>query len=501
MNCLQKLNIAVFIFIVMAHAAIGQAVTVDNLTLTATSSLTMTISGDFKNQNGGLLDNSGIITVSGNWTNNASNSVFSSNAGTVQMIGTALQTINGTNSTSFYNLTLNNSGGSATKYALGTDQTVKNTLTLSSGETDLANHMLTIGTSSVAPGALSYSAGWIYGGTLKRWFATSTITNGASAGLFPVGSISDYRPFYVSAPTIAPGTGGTIAVSQTSITGNTAVSFLDIGTTIDRIYNSYWTVTAGNGLAGGNYNLRGEGTGFTGITDYTLLRLTLAGSSVGTNGSNGGSNVNPQVNRTGLAVSELTNSFHIGYPASAVVILPIELLSFNAIPYHSEVRLNWSTASEINTDYFSIERSSDGLWYEPIATHRAAGNSSNILYYSTVDNNPLPGMSFYRLKETDFDGYTSYSLPVTVHYYKNENEVELISAHSVNGQVSVTVFSTVNENFKLNFYDCIGQLISQTEGSLIPGYQEITMPLPMKPTGLFLVSIRTAFGVLSKKIF
>ncbi len=96
------------------------AVTLDNLPMTLTSGLTVTVKGDIQNQNSGTINNAGVINVSGNWTNNAANAVFSTNSGKVQLNGTvAPQTIGGSYSTSFYDLTLNNSATDSTRYVLG----------------------------------------------------------------------------------------------------------------------------------------------------------------------------------------------------------------------------------------------------------------------------------------------------------------------------------------------------------------------------------------------
>lgn len=495
-----KQIIAFIIVYVLTFAfASGQIVTIDNLAVTATSGLTMTISGDFKNQNNGTIDNAGIITVSGNWTNNASNNVFSTNSGTVRMIGTSVQTIGGTNSTFFYNLDLNNTNETTTRYTLSRDQTIKNTLTLTVGLVDLSNNTMTIGTSASSVGTFSYTAGWLYGGTLKRWIGASTIADGSVAGMFPMGSSTGYRPFYVSAPSVRPSSGGSISVVHNNIAGNTPVSFTDIDITIDRVCNPYWAISIGNGLTGGTYNLRGEATDFTGITVYTFLRLTLAGSSVGVNASNAGSNTNPQVNRTGLTLAELTNNFHFSYPAAAA--LPIELLSFNAEPTSKEVKLIWITASEINTDYFTIERSEDGQLYQAVAIAKGAGNSSMKKYYSTTDFNPLDGLSFYRLCEYDFDGSVTCFPPVSVHFNKINSTLELVSSHYSNDHLVVTILSPVSENYKLDFYDALGKLIANQSGNLILGVQDITIPLTNKANGICLISLRTPNNFITKKIF
>ena len=94
--------------------------------------------------------------------------------------------------------------------------------------------------------------------------------------------------------------------------------------------------------------------------------------------------------------------------------LPIELLMFDARQDGSQVRLDWSTASERDNDYFTIERSADGQMFSEVARVDGAGNSTTTLNYSDYDRWPLPGTSFYRLRQTDNDGATAVSNMVAV---------------------------------------------------------------------------------------
>jgi Secretion system C-terminal sorting domain len=89
--------------------------------------------------------------------------------------------------------------------------------------------------------------------------------------------------------------------------------------------------------------------------------------------------------------------------------LPIELISFNAKVIENEVELDWSTATEMNNDFFTIERSQSGEEWENIIEVKGAGNSTQTLHYNTKDTQPLFGVSYYRLKQTDYDGKYSYS--------------------------------------------------------------------------------------------
>lgn len=118
--------------------------------------------------------------------------------------------------------------------------------------------------------------------------------------------------------------------------------------------------------------------------------------------------------------------------------LPIELLSFRGELQNQNVLLKWVTASEINNDYFTIERSSDGVNFSPVAYVQGAGNSNHNLYYTATDFEPLTGISYYRLKQTDFDGSFEYS--------------ELISVNNTVGSAADVVLypNPNNGNFRLH---------------------------------------------------
>jgi hypothetical protein len=88
--------------------------------------------------------------------------------------------------------------------------------------------------------------------------------------------------------------------------------------------------------------------------------------------------------------------------------LPVNLLFFEVNCDMDNVLLNWSTASEINNDYFSIERSIDGINFEEIGRVDGKGNTSSTTNYTYTDLNPINRDSYYRLKQTDFNGRYEY---------------------------------------------------------------------------------------------
>ena len=88
------------------------------------------------------------------------------------------------------------------------------------------------------------------------------------------------------------------------------------------------------------------------------------------------------------------------------ISLPIVLVDFTAVKNGNHVQLDWSTSSEINNDYFTIERSVDGIYFEAIIQEKGAGNSNVLNRYQRFDNQPYLGYNYYRLSQTDFDGKT-----------------------------------------------------------------------------------------------
>ncbi len=95
-------------------------------------------------------------------------------------------------------------------------------------------------------------------------------------------------------------------------------------------------------------------------------------------------------------------------------VLPVELISFTAKARAEQVALSWTTTSEKNNDYFEIERSVDGRSFDYLATIKGAGTTTLARHYQSSDKNPINGINYYRLKQVDFDGTTTYSDIVTV---------------------------------------------------------------------------------------
>jgi hypothetical protein len=164
-------------------------------------------------------------------------------------------------------------------------------------------------------------------------------------------------------------------------------------------------------------------------------------------------NVNTLMYRTGainVSGSSQTRQtslfFKAFYLTNKNIALPIKLISFDAKLRNNNVSLTWATAAEINNDFFTIERSTDGQTFEPILTKRGAGNSTVTLEYEANDPNPLDGYSYYRLKQTDYDGHFSYSDVETVKNKGGQNDID-------EAEVEITAISPnpFSDEFKIDF--------------------------------------------------
>ncbi len=101
--------------------------------------------------------------------------------------------------------------------------------------------------------------------------------------------------------------------------------------------------------------------------------------------------------------------------------LPVELISFDAIKNNNTVDLSWTTASEINNDYFLVQKSSDNSNFETIESVDGNGNSNVVINYNAIDNNPNYGVNYYRLLQVDYDGTEALSNTVAVNFDADNN--------------------------------------------------------------------------------
>lgn len=140
--------------------------------------------------------------------------------------------------------------------------------------------------------------------------------------------------------------------------------------------------------------------------------------------------------------------------------LPVEFTDFSAIKVNQTALLDWGTESEHNSDYFEIERSSNGTDWNRLLTTKAAGESTSLKEYQEIDSEPLDGISYYRLNQYDLDGARAILKTVS---FNNEIENSANEIRVFPNPVAerIRIFGDKAELQDLKIFNSIGQDISK----------------------------------------
>lgn len=346
------------------------------------------------------LTNDGLISLGGNFIRTSGFGVLSmGNSSKIIYNGTSAQQIAanagaGGDSFEFTNIEINNNSGS--RLALQGELLLTKHLTLTNGvlETTATNILIIEGGSCDAGNEDSF-----IDGPMKK-------TKGG-AFTFPLGDGSVYAPLTISNP---GGQGDYIVQYFNNSYSNTSSMTGDLHM-VSNI--EYWNVTK-NGGNDVEITLNWSDADQSGINDLASLRVARYN---GSNWLSEGSNNLTGSTGAGVSGSITSNSlneygpFTFGSTTGTNNFLPVELEYFRGQYDESsdQVNFEWRTASEFNNDYFEIEKSSNGLNFEPIGQISGYGFSEIPMLYDFEEKNPGLGNFYYRLKQVDFDGNYDYS--------------------------------------------------------------------------------------------
>lgn len=175
--------------------------------------------------------------------------------------------------------------------------------------------------------------------------------------------------------------------------------------------------------------------------------------------------------------------------------LPITLLSFNAkVDDNNDVKLTWNTAQEINNDYFTIERSANGLDWEEVLKIPGNGDTKTERSYTELDRNPLWGKSYYRLVQTDFDGTSTHFKVVSVIVNKTFKDIVV---HPVPTKAELSVEYPSSEKVIIRLADELGR---QYAIAPIEGPDGASIPTSSLPPGIYFLYISNGREHAYKKI-
>lgn len=170
--------------------------------------------------------------------------------------------------------------------------------------------------------------------------------------------------------------------------------------------------------------------------------------------------------------------------ADCIDPLPVELLSFDGIATKDGSLLEWVTASEIDNEYFSVQRSRNGVDFEEIGTVDGAGNSTEEIHYDFLDRNPFFGRNYYRLQQFDYDGAFEYSNIIVLEYEKKGSFT--LFPNPTRSTINLVINSiSERERVQINVFDVLGQLLLQKNVELLEDSNTIDLDVSSFPTGTY----------------
>jgi len=183
--------------------------------------------------------------------------------------------------------------------------------------------------------------------------------------------------------------------------------------------------------------------------------------------------------------------------------LPVELTYFSATALPGkQVQLEWITASEINNDYFIIEKSMDGMYFEKIDRINGAGNSTAVLKYSYTDKTVTDArIIYYRLRQVDYNGTNDFSkiIPVAI----NDKSLEMINTivDRENHTIKIILRNNFAEILKYKFTDPVGKTILEGSRASTVGISYITLDVNNLSQGMYYITIFNGRELITEKIF
>ncbi|MDW3196606.1 MAG: DUF2341 domain-containing protein [Cytophagales bacterium] len=407
------------------------------------------------------------IEIEGNWI---SEITFLPRTGTVTFDGTSTQTINTLGGETFNNLTINKVGATTrtdSTLTMGSNVTTDGTLTLTSGFVDLTSFDFNVNSSSSITGGDERAYFIVDEVGVLRHAVTSTGTLN-----FPIGDEDDYAPFTFTLNS------GTLSNSNVTINMRDAIH---TNITESIFISRYWSLE-NEGIVNPNYNVTYTYTD----DDVVGTESRLRARKFSTSGNEIGGSVNAGTN---IVTSDTYTTFSDNTAESVEIPLPVTLLSFDGVAEDKIVILNWETAAELNNDRFEIEWSEDGSSFIYIGEVAGNGTTDFRNAYRFIDDQPLPGINYYRFRQVDYDGQFEYSpiIAVIVQEFFEEVTFKVYPNPVTEGKFNINLDGfRVGEEVVLSVMNMSGQKVFNQRIEASDEDQEIYLPQDT-PRGIYTI--------------
>ncbi|MCX7744873.1 MAG: T9SS type A sorting domain-containing protein [Flavobacteriales bacterium] len=473
-----------------------------NAVATINGNLTINAGGNLDMSDGSFGTPEGNLYLHGNWVNNEPETSFKQGESTVRFVGSANQTIDvgGASPERFWNLIVNKTGGKiilndpievggSSADALANRNGV---LTLTNRNVETGTNYLYV-TNAALGGISGGSSSSFIDGNLRRH------TNTVNLYDFPVGEGTRYMRAGIrttnSSENIIE-----INANNTGYGTYTPLEPLPLGL-VDVSTNRWWDITKISGTTPVNVRLYWMALADDGIVDAT--KLVVAHWS---NRDHSGSISTTQWWNRGRNASNSTGTIANGYVESSETVanyspftfgtidpinpLPVELISFTGTCDKGIKTLRWTTASETNNAFFSIQRSENGIDYTEIVRIPGAGNSNTLQTYQYQDISQTSNSYYYKLIQTDYNGQTESFEPIFVscdQISENTNQAELWSVYQ--NQVFIRTQFAQEVQLLVQLTDISGRVLLIQQQRVNQGMGLLTLDVQSLKSGVYLITL------------
>ena len=436
------------------------------------------VNGGVAGNGSGQITNNGDIHVTvGDWDNDAATS-FLDGTGNVTFSSSLVQNINGTFATSFYNLTTTNSSIGIRLYS---NISVANTMQMTDGDFDLKANVVDLGTTGILVGETTNNrikatdGAHADGQGTGTIIATRTNPNGNVAGLGLSMNL----------------TGANITITRGHLVQSGTGTF-SANASVFRYYKVSPVPNAGGGTNvtfNDCYTPELNGHSPTDLIMYQWMEESNSGVEYW----------HPLPDNTTGASVPITQTLDLATLnyikvtlGSLIISLPIKLTKFTVECINNAVEINWQTSSELNNDYFTIEKSYDGVNFNPLEKINGAGNSNQTLDYSYIDYSiDDKKVVYYRLKQTDFNQTTSVSNILAVRNCSSEESIFEIQIYPnpAKEKFNIKIKGKALIKVDLSITDILGKEVLKQNIELNAEYIEESIYTNRLPTGIYVLRL------------
>lgn len=405
---------------------------------------------------------------------------------TLSLEGGEGQELGGNGTFNLYNLDMSSSGGST----LGQNISIEGQLNLNSGIIYSGpGHLLTLKSGAVCVGASESS---YIDGQLAVEVASVAIQNIS----LPVGKDGAYRPVTFQ---VQHSTASNVVYTAEILNSNPRDLGYTIPSGIDRISGVRYLSLQRSGAA--NFNTAtitlsyGADDGVDDPSNLRLMRYNGSGAWISINGE-GSAPVAGSI--TSSSFNSFGTLFTFGNNGGGTNPLPVDWLYVIVKSGNNGNTISWSTGSEKESDFFEVQRSSDGIYYDVLGRIDAAGNSTDQRTYQWLDRKTIPGISYYRIRQVDLNGSYSYSAVRVVSTDKDWANV--FPNPLPNRQVNVEWSPLESGIFEYRLISAAGNIIYAGSSSENGQVQVLDLPLNTNPGNYFLHLTASSGEELIRKI-